>query len=210
MGTTAAQLGELMIAAITGETAAMGSVYSPRTWPTTLGAMPAVLVQSPRERKESLGRSGGPQFHAVIVIQVVGRITGRAEASDAGAVALLGALGLLQRQIETATINNYALQRAVQQIVSIDITSGVNTEGDQPVGQLVMDYAFEVYQGPEDFAPIDATPIAQMAIYADLVNVYSPTGDFDGTPFAAAANPSPRTAGPDGRAEAGVILDLPQ
>lgn len=211
MTVTSDVLQGLMVTALLGATGAGARVYAPRDWPTTADEMPILLVQSPSEHKQSLGRSGAPQFTVTATIRVVGRLTAKASAGDAGAAAALSAVGVLQRQIEIAVINNYDLERQIQQISSVAVTNSVTTDAELHIAELVMDFALEFYQGPEDFAPIAATPLEELAIYADLVNVFSPTGTFVGAePFAAGINPAPRTAGPDGRPEAKALIELPQ
>jgi hypothetical protein len=201
----------LMVAAMMGATAAGTNVFAPRDWPTDTSEMPILLVQSPSEVKENAaGRSGPPQFTVTTTIRVVGRVTAKAQTGDAGAMAALAATGVLQRQIEVAVINNYALRRAIQQFSSVTVKNGVSAEGEQHIAELVMDFALEFYQGPEDFAPNPSSVLEQFAIYADLVNVFSPTGTFAGTPFAGQAHPSPRTSGPDGRAEGAAVINIPQ
>lgn len=211
MTTTSDTLQALMVAVLTGSTAAGDQVFAPRDWPTTPIETPILLIQSPTEHKESLGRSGAQQFTTTITIRVVGRLTGKAETGDAGAAAVLAALGVLQGQIERAVINSYDLTRAIQQIAAVDVQNGVKADAELHLGELVMDFHLETYEGPEDFAPIAATPIEEMAIFADLVNVFSPTGTFDPAlePFTA-ARPAPRTEGPDGRPEASQLTTLPQ
>lgn len=208
MSTTSDLLQGLIVAALTGTTGAGDKVFAPRDWPTTPGEMPILLIQSPTEHKESLGRSGAQQFTTTVTIRVVGRMTAKAQTGDAGAGALLAALGVLQGQIQVAVINSYDLSQQIQQIASVDVKNGVSSEAEQHLGELVMDFHLETYEGPEDFAPVTASPIDQLAIFADLVNVYSPSGTFDPTlePFTA-ATPEPRTAGPDGRPEASLFID---
>lgn len=216
MTVTTDALQALLVAALTRATDGVYATgiganwFAPRDWPTSPDEMPIGLVQSPKERKESEGRSGAQQFTVTTIIRVIARVVSKAGSGDAGAVAALAALGVLQRQIEVAVINDYDLTRQIQQFTSVDSTSGVKATGEFHTGELVMDFALEFYQGPEDFAPIAATPIEQMAIFADLLNVFSPAGDFlDAEPFDVAV-PAPRDLGPDGRPEGAMLTDLPQ
>ncbi len=200
-----------VVTALTGATVAGANVISPRSWRTPAALMPLLMVQSPSEQKTSLGRSGAAQYNCRVSLRLVGRIYLKVQADDAAAAAALAAIGLLQRQIEVALINNTALRQAgVQQFSSVRIINDVKTEGELVFGELVMDLGLEFYQGPEDFYPIDGDAIDEFAVYADLINLFSATGDFTGdahaTPFVAAAAAPPRTAGPDGRAEGARIV----
>lgn len=210
MTVSSATLQALVTAALMGKTAAGARVFTPRTWSTASEDMPLLLVQAPKETKTSLGRSGAPQFTCVTTIRVIGRVYVLAEAGDAGAAAALAAAGDLQRQIEVAVINDFALHREVQNFAGVEVVTGVSKDAEQVFGETILDFALEFYQGPEDFAPIDGDPILELAIYADLLNVFSPTGVFDETPFAADATPPPRTSGPDGRLEGVALIILPE
>lgn len=204
-----------MVDAITGHTAALNNVFSPRSWPTAAGVMPIILVQSPSEEKLSLGRSGASQFTCVTTVRVVARVYAKEGSGDAGAKAALAAVAVLKRQIEVAVLNNQDLRDlGVQQFKRVRSISDVKSEGEVSFGELVMDFDLEFYQGPEDFHPLASDDFNELAIYFDLLNVFSPSGDFEGdpqaTPFAADAVPAPRTTGPDGRAEAAAIIPLPE
>jgi hypothetical protein len=208
--TTSGQLQTLLVAALKGKTGAGDSVFSPRDWPTRLEDLPMILVQSPTERKESLGRVGAPQFTVTATLRVEARVTAPAATGDAGAAAVLAALGTLQRQIEVAVINDYELMLQIQQFSFVEIRNEVTSDARQHIGELTMDFGLEFYQGPEDFAPTAANPLEEMAIYTDLVNVYDPSGTYANPPFPDAVAPAPRSAGPDGRTEGGLDITLPQ
>ncbi len=211
MTTTADDLVALMVVALTGSTAAANNVFAPRDWPAQLGVMPILKVQSPTERKESLGRSGAQQFNVIATVRVIGNVTALASSGDAGAAAAMAALRVLQRQIEVAIINSYDLTLRIQQIAFVEIQNRITSEGKQHVGELIMDFGLEFYQGPEDFAPPTISALEEMAIFTDLINVFDPNGDYPAPPVTDPVVPAPRTSGPDGRAEgAGLLIELPQ
>lgn len=208
---TSGVLQNLVAAALAGKTAVGANVFTPRTWPTTADEMPIILVQSPRETKQnSNGRTGPAEFFVTTTIRVVARVSAKAGSGDAGAVAAEFAVGLLQRQIEIAVINDDALRRAIQKFSSVEIETGVKSEGGLVFGELVMDLALEFYQGPEAFAPVVGTQFDELALYVDLLNVFSPTGVFADTPFPGSATDPPRTSGPDGRAEGMILIGVDQ
>lgn len=202
----------LILAAVSAvDATAVGANWSaPRDWPTAPQDMPIGMVQSPSEHKQSLGRSGAQQFTVTSTIRLVVRAWSKATAGDLGAAAVLSVLGVIQRQIEIAVINSFDLTQVIQQITAVRVQNGVSADADRHMGELVIDIDLEFYQGPEDFAPIAASPFSELAIYADLVNIFSPTGTFDSAlePFTS-ATASPRTEGPDGRPEAKALIELP-
>jgi hypothetical protein len=211
MTTTGDQLAGLMVTALLGKTGAANQVFLPRDWPDDLGVMPILRLTTPTERKQSLGRSGAQQFTVVATVRVLGRLTAPAQNGDAGAAAVLTALGVLQRQIEVAVINSYDLTLLIQQIAFVEATNRVTSEAKQHVGELVMDFGLEFYQGPEDFAQPTLSALEEMAVFTDLINVYDPNGTYPTPPFPNAVQPAPRAAGPDGRVEGGgLLVSLPQ
>lgn len=203
--TTSDTVQQAFITALDGKTAAGANIFSPRTWPIALDGMPVVLVQSPKERKESLGPNA-PSYDVLATIRVVGRLTFKALPDDAAATQALAALSILQRQIEVAVINNYALFLLISEIVSVDTVNDVKSEGNQPIAELTMDFVCKFYQGPECFAQPVLTPINELAIYGDLLNVFDPTGTYVPPAPGDPVVPPPRDIGPDGRIEIGAIV----
>jgi hypothetical protein len=199
-------IAQLLLAA---DTFAGPNVFTPRSWRTTPEGY-WLLVQSPKETKQNIaGRTGPAEFWTNGIFRIVARLSVKPDAGDAGAMAAQAALGLFKRQIEVAVINADPIRRIVQQFVSVETTTAVKTEGGMTLGELVMDLTLEYFQGDEDFAQLAVSDLTEIAVYADLLNVYSPTGDFTGSePFD--GTPSPRTSGPDGRPEASALFTLPQ
>ncbi|TPG62556.1 ATP-binding protein [Ewingella americana] len=179
----AAALRQLVITALTGKTDAGEGVYSPRDWPTSEDMYPAILVQTPFDLKNSLGRNV-PQFTTVTTVRVTGRLQELDEADqDNGAVKAQDSLEQLREQIERALINSYDLTRQIQQFLQIRSTVDISAAGEGHTAQLLMELDIEYYQGPEEFYPIETTPLEGVDI-----TIIEP----DGTP------------------EVGVTIDLPQ
>lgn len=207
--TTSADLRTLAAAALKGATDAGQNVFSALDWPTWNGSYPILYLQTPVEDKESLGRNGGPQFTVTATLKVSARVQTPAQANGAGAAAAVAALEALQRQIELALINNPTLMRELQQFPFVRSEMKVSAEGEQNLGELVMDVGMEFYQGPEDFFPIATTPLEQITVDLDATNVFDANGTYANPPFPDAVLPAPRTQGPDGRAEGGLDISLP-
>lgn len=204
---------DLIRDAVTGSTAAGANVFTPRTWRTPPAGMPFLMVQSPSETKQNVsGRTGPSEFFTVGRFRVVGRIYIKADVTDstAAAIAAEAALGVLKRQVEVAVINADPIRRAIQQCVSVESVTDVKSDGGATFGELEMTFSLEYYQGPEDFAPVESNPFEELALYIDLLNIFSPTGNFNDTPFPGSATGSPRTTGPDGRAEGLVLIEIDQ
>ncbi len=168
----AAQIRELVVNSLKGRTAAENRVYSPMDWSTVNADYPCIIVQTPFDHKKSLGRNV-PQFNTVTTV----RVTGRLEEFDGddldGAMKAELALEALREEIERAVINSYELTRQTQQFLEIRSQIDISAGGEGHLAQLLMDLDIEYYQGPEEFYPIDADPLAGIDI-----NVQQP----DGTP----------------------------
>ncbi|MBK5075092.1 ATP-binding protein [Budviciaceae bacterium CWB-B4] len=155
----AAAVRMLVISALTDKTDAADRVYSPRDWSTSEDMYPAILVQTPIDVKNSLGRNA-PQFNTVTTVRITGRLQELdEEQEDNGAVKAEIALEQLRDQVERAVINSYDLTRQIQQFLQVRSTIDVNAAGEGHIAQLLMELDIEYYQGPEDFYPIDAPPL---------------------------------------------------
>lgn len=155
----AAAIRQLVISALAGKTDAEDRVYSPRDWSTTEDIYPAILVQTPFDQKNSLGRNA-PQFNTVTTVRITGRLQELDDiAEDNGAVKAEESLEQLREQIERAVINSYELTRKIQQFLQIRSTIGINAAGEGHTAQLLMELDIEYYQGPEEFYPIEADPL---------------------------------------------------
>ncbi len=149
----------LVIEALKNKTDAADRVYSPRDWPTTADMYPVLLVQTPIDVKNSLGRNV-PQFNTVTTVRITGRLQELDdEAEDNGAEKAEEALEQLREQVERAVINSYELTRKIQQFLQVRSTIDVDASGEGHTAQLLMELDIEYYQGPEEFYEIDASPL---------------------------------------------------
>ena len=226
--TTTSELRQITAEALKAGTAAGNNVFAARTWPTWSGSYPIIWVHSPAEDKESLGRQGGPQFTVTATIRISARIQLKALPKNGAAAAMILALEGIQRQIERALINFPPLMSRLQQFPFIRSEMVESDEGDQNLGELVMDVGMEFYQGPEDFYPMEEAsvqppfdPVTEsvvqpivslcgLSVTSDLHNVFDPTGTYADPLFPDSVTPAPRDVGPDGRAEGGLSFEFPQ
>lgn len=196
-----ANLRLIAVAALkSARTLAGQSVFSPRDWPTWSGNYPAILVQTPRERKESISKSI-PEFTTTVTMTVIGRLDG----TDEGRVE--ADLETLCEQIEQAILTNYDLVRLTQQFSSVDTRMEVTNEGEKHIGEVQMDFAMEFF---EAFEPVIADPLEQVNVHVDLAGPFDATGAYPNPPFPDSVQPAPRTSGPDGRDEGALTITLPQ
>ena len=158
---------KMVVAALIGKTDADERVYSPRDWNTSAEIYPAILVQTPIDVKNSLGRNA-PQFNTVTTVRVTGRLQELDdEAEDNGALKAEEALESLREQIERALINSYELTRQTQQFVQIRSTIDVDASGEGHMAQSLLELDIEYYQGPETFYVIDSNPLHGVDVTID-------------------------------------------
>lgn len=149
----------LVINALKNKTDAGDRVFSPRDWPTTSEQYPAILVQTPIDVKNSLGRNV-PQFTTVTTVRITGRLQEfDDEQEDNGAEKAEEALEQLREQVERAVINCYELTRKIQQFRQVRSTIDVDAGGEGHTAQLLMELDIEYYQGPEEFFEIESEPL---------------------------------------------------
>lgn len=170
--TTSGDLLDLVYTALLGPVAtasppvyatdAEGRILRPSDWPTQAGQYPTLKLRVPRETKQSLGRGGPPQFTVVTTIRILGEVSEPASVGDGGALAAEAALWRLQRQVEVAVINSYPLEAQIQQVASVDSRLSYNSDAETHLAGIQIDVALEYYQGPEDFAPIDADDLTEL------------------------------------------------
>lgn len=201
------QLRLAVLAALAGTTGAV-AVDSPGDWATQPPNMPAILVRSPRGSREAMCR-GAFNFTSTVAIEIETKVLGKTgpEAQDN--------LEALDAQVETALFTNHAFISLVQQ-VTVDIESEVSSEGRHHYGGSKLTIRCEVVEAfdPVYDAPVPMQPVAValqgMNVHADLVGTFDPTGSYPGCAFPASVAPAPRVAGPDGRDEGGLTINLPQ
>lgn len=140
-----------------GATDAGARVYAPGDWPSQKATLPQIKLRLIREVRQSLGRSGPPEFTTTATIRIVGEAQAYAEVDDAGAAQARDAAWTLKRQIEVAIINSYPLFAQIQQLASMRSELAANADGETHIAAVQMDLDLEFFEGAENFAPIRTT-----------------------------------------------------
>ncbi len=199
------------LAALTGEQFAGVTVDSPGDWSTPPELLPAILLRAPDDRKESIGK-GAPQFTSTCTIEIEARVE---ERTGSAAQDAIEALCLC---IEMALLTNNDLIRIINQVVSVESRTEISSEGRTHFGGARMLFAFEVPEmfdsygapGAPPGEPLTGLPIPlhSFGLHLDAGAPFDSRGNYPDARFPAA--PAPRTAGPDGRDEGALNIDLPQ
>lgn len=157
-----------------GVTDAGSQVFSPGDWPTQGDQYPRLKPRVVQESKQSLGRGGGPSFTVVSTLRIIGEVSAPAQFNDAGGSAAAAQLWRLARQVEVAVIGNGALYDAgVQQFATVNSQLAYSSDGETHLAGIQIDIGLEFYQGPEDFAPVAADDLDEIAA---AWPAYPPTG----------------------------------
>ncbi|CNI94355.1 putative ATP-binding protein [Yersinia mollaretii] len=159
----AAQIRQLAAAALQGKTDAEDRIYSTDIWPII--PYPAILLQTPIEVKESIGRNA-PQFKTTTTLRIIGHI--QLSEADNRITEAASALERLCEQIQRAVINSYELTRQIQQFAKVRTTMGIDTSSEHYFAEVKVELDLEYYQGPEDFFPLDSRPLQGIDITIDM------------------------------------------
>lgn len=164
----ASAIRQMVVAALKDKTAAADRVYSPRDWATSADLYPSLLVQTPFDHKKAQGRNT-PAFTSLTTVRITGRVQEYdSETTDDGAMRAEVALEDLREQVERAVINSYELTRKIQKYAEVRSTIDVDADGEAHMGQLLIEIDIEHYQGPEDFYPVDLTPLDGIDIAIEM------------------------------------------
>lgn len=190
------------------------TVLSPGNWPTPPDKLPALLVNTPSESKQGLGPNV-PQFNTSVTLVIQGQASAKTPelAQDA--------IDLLAYQVENAVFEDYSVVGMVQQFLSVQTDTDINSEGKDHLAGFRMTISCELYEVFDPTVapaagttwPLEPAPTVALQgenVHLDLLNVYDPTGTYASPTFPASVTPAPRTSGPDGRDEGALQIDLPQ
>lgn len=148
-------------------------VFRPGDWPAQPDQYPIWKLRVVRESKQSIARSGAPEFIVTTTVRAIGEVSAPADVDDAGAGAAEASLWRLKAQGEAAIINSYPLTASIQQIASVESQLAYTSQSETHLAGVQIDLALEFFQGPEDFAPIESDPLTDLTV--DAVN-YPPAG----------------------------------
>ena len=164
-----AQLRQYVVDALTtANTLAGANVFTPRTWATNDSVYPSLLVQTPRERKESRAKGNQlPQFNATLMVSVGGRLRSLGADSTAAA-AVEEQLDQFASQIECAVLCYQPILQSIKQVAFVDMEMDVSSSGREHIGQVQFNFGFEFQV---DFDPVVDAPAAWPPLTSPLTTV---------------------------------------
>jgi hypothetical protein len=141
---------------IAANTVAESRVFESRALPLGSEKLPAILLQTPRERKVSTGR-GAPKFTTIFDLYVVARIEGLTyQAAET-------AIEVFTEQIELAVLANSILVNPLQQFEAVETQTVIDGTAKTFLAEASMLFRCEFYQ---TYDP--ATPDRLKQIIADI------------------------------------------
>jgi hypothetical protein len=192
------------------------TVQSPGDWSVPPDVLPAVIVRTGNESKNSIVR-GPPEYTTTCTLEVkaiVESATGAQAQDDIEA---------LWYAIEETLLTDYSFTGMLQQVSGIDTVLEISAQGARHLGGIAglfrCEY-FEAFEWSEPDAgpptpvppwpnnPPLPVPLEEMGTHVDLTNVYDPSATYPNPPFPSSVVPAPRTQGPDGRDEGTLDNDL--
>ena len=156
-----AQYRGLVVAQLVAANTPAGTrVYESRALPTASAQLPAILVQTPSERKESVGR-GPVKFTTLVTLVVVGRL--EAPTYQAAEVAA----ETLCEQIELAILANTVTVNPIQQFRSVETHISIDDAGKKPLGEVGLVFEVELPQFYDPATPVVLTEIDVLQVLPD-------------------------------------------
>ena len=143
---------------VSARTAAGKRVHSPRAWPTRPDELPALMVTTPSERKESLGRSL-PRFNSTITLAVMARVMGVGKDAPTMVAQAEESLELIASQVEEAVMGDPRLVSIVQQFTFVETHMMVSSESERIIGEASIIFGCEVFQ---EFQPGPGDPLTEI------------------------------------------------
>lgn len=195
---------------IAANTLAGAKVFTTRSQPVAGGEPPLLLLYSPVEKGESLGAAGIPRFRSVLTLVIQPMVSGTDDEEVGAALDLLceQAINTLLSSPQFLTIPPCdGKGRAIEDFKFLHTTSEVKQNGQDFLGSAVIQLGIQYLDA---YAPTPGVPLQQITVTGDSPNLFSPAGTFTDVAEAgfpdAPATPSPRTRGPDGRAEVSFVI----
>lgn len=187
------------------------TVLAGQRWPVVTPQLQAVLLlRTGNEVMRATSRSATPSYDIAMPLHVHARATvapNPATPPDQSAhgEAIEAAVDRWAEDLREALLGDPDFAAFVGN-GSGQVEIQVNDEGDE----VLVDVAFTVEcQWQVSFPPRDLPDLAGINLRLDAIEPFDAAGTYPPTPPFPPAAPAPRTAGPDGRAEAGVTVTLP-
>ena len=181
------------------------TVESPPATATQPKQMPYVGLRCGVERKASVEKRM-PEFTTTATLEILAR------ASATTAEAVQDEIEDLANTIELAVFGAPTVIALLQQFGAVTSTTEISGEGSAYQAETLIAIDCELFEAfdPTQIAPANYPPLEGVNLHMDAGRPFDATATYTGSLFPDAVTPAPRTAGPDGRDEGALVIDLPQ
>jgi hypothetical protein len=156
--TPRAQVRQAAVAALNAAVIAQNftaTILSPGDWNIPPEKLPAVLVRAPTDQKTS-GAKTQPNFTVNVTLEIKAFTDGASTAEDAQ-----DAIEQLDAWIEQTLFTDYALNKLVQQVASVETTTTITADGSMHQAGVEKTIIFETF---EDFEPTIAATLQEITL----------------------------------------------
>lgn len=181
------------------------TVESPPATATQPKEMPYIGLRCGSERKASQAKQL-PTFTTTATIEILIR------AAAATKEAVQDAIEALANSVELAVFGAPTVVALMQQAANVTSSTEISGEGSQYQAETLISIDFEMFETfePAVIAPANYPAFEGVNVHVDAGRPYDANGVYLDPPFPDSVEPAPRTAGPDGRDEGYIEIDLPQ
>lgn len=179
-------------------------VDSPPATSTQPKQMPYIGLRCGNERKVSAEKQMA-EFTTTSTLEILVRV------SATSAQAVQDAVEDLANSIELAVFGAPSVIALVQQIAGVTSTTEISGEASAYQAETLISVDCELFEvfDPTVIAPANYPAFEGVNVHVDAGRPYDANGVYLNPPFPDSVTPAPRTAGPDGRDEGYVQIDLP-
>lgn len=182
-------------------------------WPVEDGQLPALLVDMRGENKTTANRTQGPNptFDVQATLAVRARVAVFSEpmaaqfGEDHGR-AIEAVCDLWLGKIQDGLLSDPVFPRKCQ-VQSVQTETAAETTAEQLIAEVMV--TFTLVWSPEEYPPRVNDDFASMRLRVDAIDPADPNGTYPPVQGFPDAAPPPRVQGPDGRAEVGADLPIP-
>lgn len=174
---------------------------SPPTTATAPKQLPYIGLRCGPDRKVGWGKQQLAKFTTTSTMEILARASATTQEGAQDAIESLVAL------IEDAVFRNVAVLKQISAIPNVNSNTEISGEGSQYQAECQISIDFEM---AEVFYPAPPPAFEGVNLHVDAGRPFDASGTYTGSPFPASVDPAPRTAGPDGRDEGLLQIDLPQ
>lgn len=177
------------------------TVESPPTTATAPAQLPYIGLRCGPERKVGWGKQQLGEFTTTSPMEILARAAASTQEDAQDAIEDLVA------SIEAAVFCNVAVLKMISAIPSVTSTTEFSGDGSRYQAECQISIDFEM---AEVFEPAPPPAFQGVNLHVDAGAPFDASGVYPDPPFPTSVTPAPRTAGPDGRDEGYITVDLPQ